>query len=110
MSTQSSRSRLAALGCVALAGGLLFPPRAFAEPATRSTPILDAARLVAGRQASAMKSRDAGQAPQPAANTDLRSGSFFKSKAGVATLVLFIGGVAYAVYSSNNDRIRSAGR
>jgi hypothetical protein len=110
MSTQSSRSRLTALGCVALAGGLLLPPPVFAEPAIRSTPILDAARLAAGRQALAKMSRDAAQTPQPAPNADLRSGSFFKSAAGIATLVIFGAGVAYAVYSSSNDRIRSTGR
>jgi hypothetical protein len=56
-----------------------------------------------------MKERRAAQAPATP-TTDLRSGSFFKTKAGVATLVIFAAGVGYAVYSSNNDRIRSTGR
>ena len=60
------------------------------------------------RKTAAMKTT-AGQ-PDVATTTNLREGSFFKSKAGVATLVIFGGGVAYAVYSSRNDRIRSTGR
>lgn len=109
MPRHSSCSRLTALGCMVLSGALLLPPEACAEPTTRPTPILDAARLAAVREAGAMKERQAAPtAPTPA--TDLRSGSFFKSKAGVATLVLFVAGVAYAVYSSSNDRIRSTGR
>lgn len=109
MSTQSSRSRLTALGCMVLAGGLLLPANAFAQSAARPTPILEAARAAVSRDARLMKERSAAQAPA-APTTDLRSGSFFQSKAGVATLLLFAGGVAYAVYSSSNDRIRSTGR
>lgn len=111
MPRQLNCSRLTALGCVMLAGALLLPPRALAEPAIRPTPLLDSAKLEAGRRAVAMTSRDGAQGqPATAPSTDLRSGSFFKSKAGVATLVLFGAGVAYAVYSSSNDRIRSTGR
>ena len=111
MPRQLNCSRLTALGCVVLTSALLLPPRAFAEPATRPTPILDSGRLEAGRRAVAMTSRDGAQSqPGTAPSADLRSGSFFKSKAGVATLVIFGAGVAYAVYSSSNDRIRSTGR
>ena len=107
MSKQSSRTRLTALGCVVLAGGLLLPSPAFADSTATPTPILDAAR----RLATAAKAREGAQGqPAPASNTDLRSGSFFKSKAGMATIVIFAAGVGYAVYSSSNDRIRSTGR
>lgn len=109
MSTQSSRSRLTALGCMVLAGGLLLPANAFAQSAARSTPILEAARAAASREARLMKERRAAQAPA-APTTDLRSGSFFKSKAGVATLVIVAVGTGYALYSASNDRIKSAGR
>ena len=108
MSIQSSRSRLTALGCLVLAVGLLLPPGASAQPTLRPTPILDAARAAATRKAAAMKTA-AGQ-PDVATTTNLREGSFFKSKAGIATLLIFGGGVAYALYSSSNDRIRSTGR
>lgn len=108
MPRQSNCSRLIALGCVALTLGLL-PARAFADPTPRPTSLVESARAAASREAGAMKERRAAQTPATA-STDLRSGSFFKSKAGIATLVIFGGGVAYAVYSSSNDRIRSTGR
>jgi hypothetical protein len=110
MPRQFNPSQLIALGCVVLAAGLLLPPRAFAEPLARPTPLLDAAvRAAAAREAGPMRERRAAQAPA-APSADLRSGSFFKSKAGVATLVIFGAGVGYALYSSSNDRIRSTGR
>lgn len=111
MSTQSSRSRVTALGCMVLAGGLLLPANAFAQSAARPTPILEAARAAVSRDARLMKERSAAQtADTPAPGTDLRSGSFLKSKAGIVTMLVFGTGVAYAVYSSSNDRIRSTGR
>jgi hypothetical protein len=56
-----------------------------------------------------MKERQGGQS-NPTPQTDLRAGSFFKTPAGIATLVIFGAGVGYALYSSSNDRIRSEGR
>jgi hypothetical protein len=108
MPRQSNCSRLIALGCVALTLGLL-PARAFAEPTPRPSSLLESGRIAAMREAGAMKERRAAQ-DQSASSTDLRSGSFFKTKAGVATLVILSAGVAYAIYSSSNDRIRSTGR
>jgi hypothetical protein len=110
MPRQSTRLRLTALGCVVLAGGLLLPPTATAEPTKTSTPLLDTARAVTARHTAVMKERRAEQAPASATTTDLRSGSFLKSAAGIATLVVFGAGVAYAIYSSSNDRIKSPGR
>jgi hypothetical protein len=103
MPRQSNCSRLIALGCVALT-----PARAFAEPTARPS-LLESARVAAMREAGAMKERRASQ-DQSAPSTDLRSGSFFKTKAGVATLVILGAGVGYAVYSASNDRIRGTGR
>jgi hypothetical protein len=40
----------------------------------------------------------------------LSSGSFFKKPLGIAVLAAFGVGVGYALYSSQNDRIRSSGR
>jgi len=91
-----------------LAGGLLVPSGVSAEPAVRPTPLLDAARAAAARTAP-MKERRAAQ-PPAAPTTDLRSGSFFKSAAGVATLIIVGAGTAYALYSASNDRIKSPGR
>jgi hypothetical protein len=42
--------------------------------------------------------------------TDLGSGSFFKSTAGIITLAVVGAGVGYAIYSSSNDRIKSPGK
>ncbi len=102
-------SRLVALGCVLLAGGLLLPPRAYADSPTLRVSLVDSARLAAVREAGVMKERRPVQTP-PADRTNLRSGSFFKSPAGIATLAIFGAGVGYAFYSSRNDRIRSTGR
>lgn len=106
----SSPSRLTALGCMVLAGGLLLPPQAFADSISTRTPIQDAARRAVQRGAAApvLKERRAEQTPAP--RTDLKSKSFFKTPAGLATLVIFGAGVGYALYSSSNDRIRSEGR
>lgn len=106
----SSPSRLTALGCMVLTGGLLLPPQAFADSASTRTPLQDAARRAVLRDAGApvLKERRAEQPPAP--KTDLRSKSFFKTPAGLATLVIFGAGVGYAIYSSSNDRIRSEGR
>lgn len=112
MSTQFTRSRLTALVCAVLTGSLWLPTVASAQSADRPSPILDAGRAAAARQAPMMTERAAAQAPQPppTSSTDLRSKSFFKSRAGVATLLIFGGGVGYALYSASNDRIRSTGR
>lgn len=109
MPTQSIRSRLTTWGCVALTSGMLFSPATAAADPKRSTPLLDAARVAATREAAAMKERQPQQAPENP-RTDLRTKSFFKTPAGIATLVIFGAGVGYALYSSREDRIRSEGR
>jgi hypothetical protein len=108
MSTLNGSTRLTALGCVVLAGSLLLPPPAAAEPAAATPSITATARRLAAREAAAMKERQGAQAPAP--TTDLRSGSFFKTPAGIATLVIVGVGTAYAAYSASNDRIKSPGR
>lgn len=108
MPRQNTRLRVTALGCVVLAGGLLAPPTATAEPAQTRTPLTDAAKAAAARTTPMLRERQGQSNPSP--QTDLKSGSFLKSGAGIATLVIFGAGVAYAVYSSSNDRIRSTGR
>lgn len=45
-----------------------------------------------------------------APRTDLGSTSFFKSPAGILTLVAVGVGVGYALYSTSNDRIKSPAR
>lgn len=108
MTRRSGSSRLTALGCVALAGSLLLPPSAFADSTLPRPTLLQSARRLAAREAEAMRERRAQQAPAP--TTDLRSGSFFKTPAGIAAILVVGVGTAYAVYSASNDRIKSPGR
>jgi hypothetical protein len=42
--------------------------------------------------------------------TDLGSSSFFKSPAGIITLVVAGGCLGYALYSTSNDRVKSPGK
>lgn len=107
MPRQSTCSRLIALGCVALTLGLL-PARAFADSTPGPTSLLQSARAAVIREAGAMKERRAQAPANP--STDLRSGSFFKTKAGIAALIVVGAGTAYAIYSASNDRIKSPGR
>lgn len=46
----------------------------------------------------------------PRAQESGRSGSFFKTKPGIFALAVMIVGTGYAVYSTQNDRIKSAGK
>jgi len=63
------------------------------------------------RQAPSAAVKDALKQPQtPAPDPKLESGSFFRSRAGVAVLAAFGAGLGYAIYSASNDRIRSTGR
>jgi hypothetical protein len=95
---------------MALVASLLSPGLAAAEPSA-PTSLLQTGRAVVTRQAATLK---APQAPKASASTatqsNLESKSFFKTKAGAATLILFGAGVGYAVYSSSNDRVRGANR
>lgn len=57
-----------------------------------------------------------GKAPQfraqsdTSTKTDLGSSSFFKSPAGIITLVVAGGCLGYALYSTSNDRVKSPAR
>lgn len=109
MPTQSIRSRLTTLGCVALTSGMLSPALAAANPLERRTPLVDAARAATNRETAALKERQPQSAPENP-RTDLRTRSFLKTPAGIATLIIFGVGVGYALYSASDDRIKSAGR
>ena len=56
--------------------------------------------------------QNANSQPQTPAGDEpeLSRGSFFKRPVGIAVLAAFGIGVGYALYSSQNDRIRSTGR
>ncbi|MGE5813556.1 MAG: hypothetical protein ACM36C_03640 [Acidobacteriota bacterium] len=42
--------------------------------------------------------------------TNLGSSSFFKTKAGIITIVAMVAGVSYALYSTSHDRVSSPNR
>lgn len=49
-------------------------------------------------------------AQQSGTTTDLGSKSFFKTPGGMIALVALAVGVGYAIYSTNNDRVKSPAR
>ena len=64
-----------------------------------------------------MVARDLAKAPARAtarraeqAGTSKESVGFFKSKPGMIALAVMVGGVGYALYSAQHDRITSAGK
>ena len=63
-----------------------------------------AAEAAALSQPTALKAQDSGN------RTDLGSKSYFKTTAGVITLVLVGAGIGYALYSTSNDRVKSPAR
>lgn len=49
-------------------------------------------------------------AARAARQTPQRDGSFFKTRAGVVALAVMAIGVGYAIYSTQEDRIKSPGK
>jgi len=78
------------------------PPQ---SPPTLSVSIQKAVQQEAGNVAkvSPKAARQAG-ASAPA---DTGSGGFFKSKAGIVTIMLLAAGTGYALYSTSHDRVTS---
>ena len=107
-----------ALRVVALAAAVAAAPlpalagntnRSPGGPSPRAGLAASGARLVAAELA-----RPAARAEQSrlavAPQTDLGSPSFFKTPAGIVTLVVVAAGVSYALYSTSHDRIKSPAR
>jgi drug/metabolite transporter (DMT)-like permease len=110
---RSRTTRVTALGCVVLVGSLLVPGTSAADPVAPPRPTIAATgAAIAARHVAAFSEARVAQPQTPPAATqpDLQSGSFFKTKAGVAVLAAFGAGVGYALYSVSNDRIKSPGR
>jgi hypothetical protein len=68
------------------------------------------AKALVARQVLAMPAPAATRRASTADQTDLGSRSFFKTPAGILTIVTIAAGVGYALYSTSHDRIRSPGR
>ena len=80
------------------------------EPTPPTNPTLKASiqKVVAQEIAMAAKAPVARSAQSSGGTTtDLASPSFFKTKAGVITLVATVVGVGFALYSTSNDRVKS---
>lgn len=83
------------------------------EPAPPSQPTLKASitKVVAREVAATAKAPVARSAQSSGApSTDLGSPSFFKTKAGVITLLVTAVGIGFTVYSTSHDRVKSPGK
>jgi hypothetical protein len=119
MSGSKLRGRRLLAIATALAVSVSLPATALANDRARAeTPTIRASIQRVAASESERLTRTAPSAARAATATteqtssspDLGSGSFFKSPAGIAVLAVLGAGVAYALYSSSNDRIRSTGR
>ena len=74
----------------------------------KKTSLREAAASVDARHFAVVPaaSKPAARADQ-ATNPATRSSSFFTTKAGIAVLAVFAAGVGYAIYSTQNDRVKS---
>lgn len=88
-----------------------FVPVAGVAAAERPTPRVSGLRAAvtnapAGHAATAARARSATRATQ---NQSGQNASFFKSRPGILALAVMVAGAGYAVYSTQNDRIKSPG-
>ncbi len=79
------------------------------EPTPPPSPNLKASiqKVVASEIAAAAKAPAAKATQSGGGGADLGSPSFFKSKAGIITLVATAVGLGFALYSTSNDRVKS---
>jgi hypothetical protein len=103
-----TKARIVALG---LTLALAPMPLAAAEPAPLAPPRVNLKAAVQKAAATTRLSTTAApQAAQPAGTPDLQSPSFFKTPLGMAVIAVVGAGAAYAVYSTQHDRIHSTAR
>lgn len=93
-----------ALPASALAGETPSPAKA---DQTLTAAIQKAVALEVGKVGKAPAAERAARQDAGGSTTDLSSKSFFKSTAGIVTLVLVGVGAGFALYSTSNDRIKS---
>jgi hypothetical protein len=113
--TRLLRGTLGRTVAVALLAALVPLPVLAAEksPTSPAPGIKATVDRIVAREAAASKSvalaRET-QAAGPADKSQLDSGSFFKTPAGIICLAVVGAGVAYAAYSASHDRIHSVAR
>jgi hypothetical protein len=91
----------------------LAPLPALAEetPANPPGPIQASIQKVVASQVVVLTKAPSAQSNQAGASaTDLGSKSFFKTKAGIITLLVTAVGIGATVYSTSNDRVKSPGK
>lgn len=121
MSRSLTRSRRLVAFVCAFAVSAVVPGNVWAadrENPNRTTTLRSSAQRVAAVESHRLEQtrqrlvQNANTQPQTPSSEEpqLSSGSFFKKPLGIAVLAAFGVGVGYALYSSQNDRIRSSGR
>jgi hypothetical protein len=84
-----------------------LPALAGEPPATAPPPGLAAAAQKAAVAQAKADARMARAQSTTGTKTDLGSPSFFKTPAGIITLIAVGAGLGYALYSTSNDRVES---
>ncbi len=107
MKVSLRRSRIGRLFALAVVFALLPLPALADQESAKSAPGIRVSAATIAKSEPLAANETAAQAGAPA-GTD--SPSFFKSPAGIVTLVLVAVGVGRAIYSTKNDRIKSPGR
>lgn len=79
-------------------------------PAKPDTGLSASAQRIAASEATRLEPKAARAQESGWTNPDRGSGNFFKSPAGILTLVVVGVGVGYTLYSTSHDRISSPGR
>lgn len=80
-----------------------------AKPAPKAKTIKASMQEMVARDVAAAPARPAARRAEQAGQSK-ESVGFFKTKPGMIALAVMVGGVGYALYSSQHDRITSAGK
>jgi predicted methyltransferase len=80
-----------------------------AKPAPKAKTIQASMQEMVARDVAAAPARTAARRAEQGSQSK-ESVGFFKTKPGMIALAVMIGGVGYALYSSQHDRITSAGK
>jgi hypothetical protein len=104
--------RAAALAIIAALVPLPVAAGETSQPAPAKSLKASVEKVVARESAATARTAVARriQEASPADKSQLESGSFFKTPAGIICLAIVGAGVGYAIYSASNDRIHSQAR
>jgi hypothetical protein len=80
-----------------------------AKPAPKAKTIQASMQEMVARDVAAAPARTAARRAEQGSQSK-ESVGFFKTKPGMVALAVMIGGVGYALYSTQHDRIHSAGK